>query len=317
MTKLRIGTWNLENLFRPGGPSGPADDGVYREKLDSLAATITELNPDVLAVQEVGDTDALDDLAQRIGGRWFTYLANGDSRGIAVGYLSRPELTNIEQVAEFPTEFTAIQGDDTSAGITRMPRPALAAELTTSGRRIGLLSCHFKSKLLTFPGGRFTPKNEDERARYATYALHRRAAEAATVRTHATSLLTGRVDDVIVLGDLNDTTEAATTQILQGPPGSEIGTRGYDQPDNGDPQRLWNLAPRIPEPLRYSRIYRGRRELIDHILASRTITNAISDGDVITAGPTPASITDNPTQRRNTPASDHRPLLATITLPPA
>ncbi|MGL5824558.1 MAG: endonuclease/exonuclease/phosphatase family protein, partial [Nocardioides sp.] len=265
MTTLRIGTWNLENLFRPGGPSGPAGDGVYRDKLDSLAATIAELNPDVLAVQEVGDTDALDDLAERIGGRWFTYLANGDSRGIAVGYLSRRELTNIEQVAEFPSEFTAIQGDDTSAGITRMPRPALAAELNTEGRRIGLVSCHFKSKLLTFPGGRFNPKNEDERARYAAYALHRRAAEAATVRTHATSLLTKQVDGVIVLGDLNDTTEAATTQILQGPPGSEIGTRGYDQPDNGDTQRLWNLAPRIPEPLRYSRIYRGRRELIDHI----------------------------------------------------
>ncbi|MGL5823477.1 MAG: endonuclease/exonuclease/phosphatase family protein, partial [Nocardioides sp.] len=158
MTTLRIGTWNLENLFRPGGPSGPASDGVYQGKLDSLAATITELSPDVLAVQEVGDPDALDDLAQRIGGRWFTYLANSDSRGIAVGYLSRPELTNIEQVAEFPTEFTAIQGDDTSAGITRMPRPALAAELNTDGRRIGLVSCHFKSKLLTFPGGRFTPK---------------------------------------------------------------------------------------------------------------------------------------------------------------
>jgi hypothetical protein len=70
-------------------------------------------------------------------------------------------------------------------------------------------------------------------------------------------------------GDLNDEPEAATTQILYGPPGSEIGTGGFNQPDQGDGQRLWNLAARIPEPERYSRIYRGRRELIDHILASQ------------------------------------------------
>jgi hypothetical protein len=32
--------------------------------------------------------------------------------------------------------------------------------------------------------------------------------------------------------------EAATTQILSGLPGSEIGTNGFDQPDRGDGQRL-------------------------------------------------------------------------------
>jgi hypothetical protein len=51
----------------------------------------------------------------------------------------------------------------------------------------------------------------------------------------------------MVLGDLNDEVEAATTQILNGPTGSEIGTGGFNQPDHGDRQRLWNLASRIPE----------------------------------------------------------------------
>ena len=64
---MRIGTWNLENLFRPG-PGGPSTDAVYQAKLDSLAATITALAPDVLAVQEVGDPAALADLAARVGG---------------------------------------------------------------------------------------------------------------------------------------------------------------------------------------------------------------------------------------------------------
>jgi endonuclease/exonuclease/phosphatase family metal-dependent hydrolase len=36
----------------------------------------------------------------------------------------------------------------------------------------------------------------------------------------------GRERAVIVLGDLNDEPTAATTQILLGPPGSEIGRTG-------------------------------------------------------------------------------------------
>jgi hypothetical protein len=99
-------------------------------------------------------------------------------------------------------------------------------------------------------------------------------------------------------------TEAATTKTLPGPPGSEIGTRGYDQPDQGDGARLWNL-------------YRGHPELIDHIFVSHLVTHHVTDGQVTAgapAAPPPASIDDNPNTRANAPASDHRPLVATIDL---
>jgi len=119
---------------------------------------------------------------------------------------------------------------------------------------------------------RFSPHDEGERARFGAYALYRRAAEAVTVRATATALLNNDDNDnqtsVMVLGDLNDEVDAATTQIRNGPTGSEIGTGGFNQPDHGDRQRQWNLAPRIPEAQRFSRIYRGREELIDHIFAS-------------------------------------------------
>lgn len=135
------------------------------------------------------------------------------------------------------------------------------------------------------------------------------------MRATATDLLGGQGAEraVVVLGDLNDEPEAATTQILHGPPGSEIGTGGFDQPDQGDVARLWNLAARIPEAERYSRIYRGRRELIDHILASHRVVHAVADGRV-TTGPAPRSISDNPRSRRDEAGSDHRPLVATIDL---
>jgi hypothetical protein len=109
----------------------------------------------------------------------------------------------------------------------------------------------------------------------------------------------------VVLGDFGDSRDAATTQILPGPLGSEIGTAGYTQPDQGDGARLWNLYPRIQPPdNRYSRIYSSHDELIDHVFASHLVTRHVADGDV-TAGapmtPVPDSIADNPNTRRDAP----------------
>jgi hypothetical protein len=52
-----------------------------------------------------------------------------------------------------------------------MARGAVAVSVEgDSGRTVRLIGTHLKSKLLTFPGGRFNPRDEDERARYAAYA---------------------------------------------------------------------------------------------------------------------------------------------------
>lgn len=314
---VRIGTWNLENLFRPGTDGGPRTDTAYQAKLTALADTIDVLAPDVLAVQEVGDLDALADLAERAGGGWKLATADPDGRGIRVGFLSRLDLTDVEQVRDFPAGLRPIQVDDTATTISTMGRPALRARVQVGGRPVDLITCHLKSKLLTFPGGRFSPRDEGERARFGAYALNRRAAEAVTVRAAATALLDGQGQQraVVVLGDLNDELAAATTQILHGPPGSEIGTDGYDRPDQGDGERLWNLAMRIPESQRFSRIYRGRGELIDHILVSHALVSLVADGAVTTDSTRPdPSITDNPGTRRDAPGSDHRPVLAVIDL---
>lgn len=47
-------------------------------------------------------------------------------------------------------------------------------------------------------------------------------------------LVRALVPALIVLGDLNDEAEAATAQILLGPPGSEIGTGGYAMQDTAE-----------------------------------------------------------------------------------
>ena len=72
-------------------------------------------------------------------------------------------------------------------------------------------------------------------------------------------------------------------------------------------------GPTHPGAQRFSRIYRGRKELIDHIFVSHALVGKIAQDHVTTdaAGPAP-SIDDDPTKRREAPGSDSRPVLASI-----
>ena len=160
---ITVGTWNLENLFRPGD-ARPESATTYQAKLKALAETIMELAPDVLAVQEVGGPEALADLVDRLDGTWHTALADPDGRGIRVGVLSRLPLSDVEQVVDFPKGLRPIQVDDTDTTMSGMGRPALRVRVEADATTLDVISCHLKSKLLTFPGGRFSPKDEDERA---------------------------------------------------------------------------------------------------------------------------------------------------------
>lgn len=114
-----------------------------------------------------------------------------------------------------------------------------------------------------------------------------------------------------LLGDLNDEVQAATTQILLGPPGSEIGTPGYDHADAGDAMRLWDVAPLIPADQRYSRVNSGRRELIDHILVSHQLVRRVTAAGTGLPGEQQLrlpSVGADPGERRGVAGSDHAPV---------
>lgn len=315
--KLTIATWNVENLFLAGEADGPKDEAAYQAKLASLADTVNRLAPDLLGLQEVGNPEALAGLVDLLDGQWHTALStHPDGRRIRVGFLSRKPLTVVADVTAFPADFAPLQTQDTGVPLNAMGRGGLAVRLTPkTGHTLLAAVCHLKSKLLTYPGNRHSPRDEGERARYAAYALWRRGAEAATMRALADELLDGdgRTRDVVVMGDLNDTPQAATTQILYGPPGSQIGTGGFTRPDNGDAARLWNLAPLIPEKQRFSRVFEGQGELIDHLLVSHALLARVDTDQVFTGadGPLP-SVNGQPAERRGAPGSDHAPVVARL-----
>jgi len=312
---FKVMTWNVQNLFKPGAAAGPPTQGIFDAKIQGLAATINAQSPDALALQEIGDPAALDDLVQQLQGTWHRRVSqHPDPRHIRVAWLTQRTIIASEEIFQFPIHLQPVQVDDSGAVLGEMGRGALVITVQSDGGQpIRLITTHLKSKLLTFPGGRFNPLDEDERARFAAYALYRRTAEAATVRVQITAALAnaGESRPLVLTGDLNDTVEAATTQLLLGPPGSEIGTPGFNQADQGDHQRLWNLAPLMPEGKNFSRINQGRKELIDHVLVSAALVKPLNSISAETINPQQLpSITTDPNAQRAQPTSDHAPVVA-------
>jgi endonuclease/exonuclease/phosphatase family metal-dependent hydrolase len=313
---ITITTWNVQNFTR--------SNEVFPDKLAFLTETLQALGSDIVALQEILDLGALEDLASELGFHHFT--ADPDGRDNRVAFLTRNVLTQPPQQIDRWLLPLGIEvhdfGDDGNVEIVpQFPRPALQITVEHDDREIDLITVHLKSKLLTFRGN-FSTSDETLRAGTAYFALQRRAAEATTLREHSKMILeAGR--DLIVLGDLNDGPEAATTQIFYGPPGSQ--PRGPDdathafgafqRTDVNDVQRLFNVTKFVPEAVRWSRKHNGQNELLDHILASEGLmprANGLRQAPSLSIlnEDMPNLIGSNPTVGGVIP--DHAPVTATF-----
>jgi hypothetical protein len=272
----------------------------------------------------VGGDAALQSLRAVLNAYQHGRVGVADGRGIACAFLSKLPLETPANIVDFPAEVRALGATDTNGtALQRMGRGALRVRVTKSGFSTDLISVHLKSKLLTFPqpggGTAFSTNDETVRAQAAALALMRRTAEAATVRIAANAIVEDdNVNALAILGDFNDGQNAATTQIFQGPDGSELDTRGFDMPDQGDDARLWNLAPLIAEDRRFSRIHRGQGELLDQIFVSQEFFPREDTGDrrlptlVDSIVEHIRSIGDNPSARAGEARPDHAPVVATF-----
>jgi endonuclease/exonuclease/phosphatase family metal-dependent hydrolase len=347
VTDFRVMTWNVQNLFLPGtGDAAPDDQPAFDAKIASLAAVIDAIDPAVACLQEIGPGEVLAPLQAALA-RPLPHRALGrpDDRGIRVALLSALPLTDVDDVDAFPVGVRPVQVRDVvfddpataadEALLGRMGRSAVHAIVHVDGTPVTVMTAHLKSKLITYDrwpglvgGHQFAPNDEGERLRYAGYAVFRRAGEAMTVRARLDDLLAdvdpptvglGRERAVVLCGDLNDEPAAATTQIVAGPSGSEIDLSpgsAFHRADEGDGFRLFNLAPLLPEGQRHTRIYKGRLELVDHILGSHRLVNPDNlptTGTVCSPDPLP-SLGDQPHRRRNEPGSDHAAVYATFTV---
>jgi endonuclease/exonuclease/phosphatase family metal-dependent hydrolase len=249
-------TWNVENFT--------STSSAYDAKLDHLTTVLRSLNADLVALQDVRDERAAEQLALRLD---YSAAVVGlpDERGSRVAMLLRRE----------PLEVHFLEGGLAPEPLSARGRAALRVVVEHAGQRLHLITAHLDTKLATVLGGRDLAETEQERTRALVRASERRTCAVQWLREQVTELL-AREQATLLLGDFNDVADAATTQLLYGPPGCQPrgpgdlvnGQSAFQRGDAFDPQRLFNVALLAPEQDRWSRVAHGQKELLDHILAS-------------------------------------------------
>ena len=182
---LVIMTWNLHNFFDASDSGNRYDQfrasaGWSREKylgrLNAMAAAVQKIEPvpDIIAVQEAGSAQALEDLAGALPGYQWTHFANNPGAPIGLGIISRHPLKEAKAHSININGITA-------------PRPVQEIRIKVNGQPLVILNNHWKSKV----GG--ADATEGLRKASARVVL-RRVRELAETEPGL---------PVIILGDLN------------------------------------------------------------------------------------------------------------------
>ncbi|WP_410666743.1 endonuclease/exonuclease/phosphatase family protein [Amycolatopsis sp. cmx-4-68] len=273
--ELSVATYNVENL-------APADPQAKYDRLGE--AIVTHLaTPDVVNLEEIQDntgatddgTVAADQTLQKFtdaivakGGpryQWRSIDPVNDQDGgqpggnIRVAFLFNPaRVSFVDRPGGTPTTAVGVTKDHGKAHLTASPgrvdpaneawtssRKPLAGEFVFKGRTVFVIANHFNSKGGDQPThGRFQPPARSSEVQ--------RAKQATVLRGFVDSLLTAdRSANIVVAGDLNDYPFSPAVQTL---------TAGG---------ALKDLIASVPEAERYSYVFEGQSQVLDHILASK------------------------------------------------
>jgi endonuclease/exonuclease/phosphatase family metal-dependent hydrolase len=224
---LMLATCNTLNLASPGRLFYPNEEPFgadeYARKVAWLGAMLRRLNADVIALQEVWDEAALRDAVAASGLRYSHVGAPGAEQG-AVG------TPRVALVTRWPVVQTVSHREFEPAQAVPVPelgehrafeRPVLEALLDMPGGRgtLRVLVVHLKSKrpkYLQNEAGDVIEDRDDPAvvARATLRSLVIRAAECAALRVLVHARLARTREPLVLMGDLNDSPHAVTTQMV-------------------------------------------------------------------------------------------------------
>ena len=248
---LRIGFWNVENLFDEYNDKG-VNDGefalggkkemkpdVMTLKLKNLSEILTKINPDVFGLCEIENNSMLVRWNQFCDVRNYSivHYNSPDNRGVDVGLFYDASKMNV---------------------ISSKPIPVL---LPTGGKTRDILLVKFESK-----GHSFYVFVNHWPSKYGGVekTIPLRAAAGKTLRMEIEKILNqDPTADIIVMGDLNDEPTDPSVNIHLGASMnlSDLGRGKYI---------LWNVMKkyhRNPEGSTYK--YGGKDMVYDHLIVSR------------------------------------------------
>ncbi len=289
---LAVGTFNVENL-------APTDD---QSKFDTLAQLIVNhlQAPDIIAIEEIQDNNGTTDdgtvnasttwnmlieAVQAAGGPTYQFSqidpVNDEDGGapggnIRQGFLFRTDrgLSFIGRPGAGSTTDNAVVGSGTTTQLLYSPgridptntafddsRKPLAAEFMFRGRHLFVIANHFNSKGGDDPlFGRFQPPVFSSEVQ--------RDQQAQIVHDFVQSITNADPNaDVIVLGDLNDYQFSNPIKILTGESVGNV--------------ILNDLINTLPIDERYTYVYDGNSEVLDHSLLSNNLFGTPFTYDVV------------------------------------
>lgn len=282
-----IATANLLNFANPDRiyyENAPAySQRQYQHKLRGITDLLAKAHADIIAVQEVWDSQALEELAVSLGfepKHVVAPLASNDSasaytqgRGAqntpAVGFISRFEQLECSLLEDILPKAVI---DIPDIGLyKRFNRPPLMLRVNAYGQPITIVTTHLKSKRAFFlrdENGHLLEDTDDSniRVRAKLRSLCMRAAEAASIRMSIIERLHHTREPLILLGDMNDVTGSVTTQLM-----AETGEVNYDKSMRDvalfDAARIQSRYDWMRD-VAYTHIYQGMPEVIDQLFVS-------------------------------------------------
>jgi endonuclease/exonuclease/phosphatase family metal-dependent hydrolase len=276
---LVLASCNALNLASPGrlfyANQDPFGADEYRRKVDWLGGMLRRLNADVIALQEVWDEAALRDAVVESGLRYAHVIAPGAEQGAQgtprVALVARWPLVQWRSQREFaPGEGVDVPELGTHAAFER---PVLEAVLEMPGNRgpMRVLVVHLKSKRPKFlqdAQGNPTEDRDDPAivARATLRALLMRAAECAALRALVHERLARTREPLVLMGDLNDSPHAVTTQMVAATQAIAYDRAARDVALFHAPDVQSDAA--IRRDVAYSHVHQGWPEVLDQIWVS-------------------------------------------------
>jgi endonuclease/exonuclease/phosphatase family metal-dependent hydrolase len=282
---MRLATFNLESLDLP--PKAPRP---LAERAAVLRPALARLRADVLCLQEVNGQHvpgrpervlaALDALLESTPYAGYHRAATTAARSHGVAdvhnlvTLSRHPITDMREVrhALTPPLAATLVTDAPHAGALvplGFDRPLLVTEIDVGGRPLTVVNLHLRSPLAALvPGqklGPFVWRSVGGWAEGYYLASLKRAGQALELRLLLDRLLAERPDRLIAIaGDFNAEDHETPLRIAVG---------AEEDTGNGAlaGYAMAILDRALPADRRWSMLHHGRPQMVDHILASRTL----------------------------------------------
>lgn len=282
-----IATANLLNFANPNRiyyENAPAySQHEYEHKLHGITDLLAKAHADIIAVQEVWDSEALEALAVSLGFKAeqvVVPLASNDSASPYTEGMGAQGTPAVGIISRFEPLETSLLEDIVPSAVIDIPdigayqrfnRPPLVLRVDAYGQPITIVTAHLKSKRAFFlrddNGNLLEDMNDPNiRIRAKLRSLCMRAAEAASIRLSIIERLHHTREPLILLGDMNDVTGSVTTQLM-----TETGEVNYDKSMRDvalfDAARIQSHYGWMKD-VAYTHIYQGMPEVIDQLFVS-------------------------------------------------